>query len=187
MIPAVLVNKSNNQIILRGHYPALPLPNGQLPLIENLDVNTEWYIVHIPFAPPVYDTRIYNLLIQEDILSIPHPIYSTLKQFQIVYSLQKRTVDELKTAVEDVENQIDNLIFTREKQLKFLTLGVGILFNELESNVPGSLVLNQKETFIKDKIVEYATKIWQNDQIARNKKTRVDSNKDISLETDWII
>lgn len=181
MVPAILVQKSTGDIIKVGVYPANFNSDGSLPPIDGLDPDLEWYINYEPFIQPEYDPRVYILNIVKEILNTPHPVYTNLNQYKITYVLVKRTVGEITLAIDNSEEIANQSVFPIEQQLKVLALGLGVLFRAVQR-----LSLNAKEIAIRDKVLQIATKIWQNDQILLNKKQAAQAGSEVDLDSEWI-
>ncbi len=145
-VPAVLVRKSTKEILRFAPYFKLDLT----PVVpeDGLDPDLEWLIIHIPYAEPTYDSRIY-LLVQENpnlesLDSFPdHPSYQGIKAYQITYSTERRSNDEIIISIDNAEKQANDLIWSegehKDKQLLMMQASLkkssGATLNEYEEEL----------------------------------------------------
>lgn len=180
MVPAILVQKSTGDIIKVGVYPANFNSDGSLPPIDGLDPDLEWFVQYEPFVQPDYDPRVYVLNITKEILQTPHPQYPNLNQYKITYSLVKKANTEIEQSLVNAEQVANQNLLPLDKQLKLLTLAIAVLFRSV-----GGLQLNQKETAIKNKLMDVAVKIWKNDATFLAKKTSIEAGNEVNIDSDW--
>jgi polyhydroxyalkanoate synthesis regulator phasin len=173
--PAVLIRKSTGEIIKHADYP-----REDMQPISGLDPDLEWLIKYKPFVAPDYDSRIFVLNQTEEMTAIPHPDYPLLNQYRITFSTTKRVVDEIKVSIENAEREANENIFPYAKQLKILTLGLGVLFRRVEG-----MTLTTKETAVKDKILKLAVNVWKNDQALQNKIKELTAGLEPNIDEGW--
>lgn len=181
MIPAVLVQKSTGEIIKIGTYPAVPNPDGSLPDIVGLDPDLQWLAVYQPFMQPDYDPRVFVLVETKEVLpTTPHPVYTNLMQYKITYAVAKKTNTEIESSLVNAEQVANQNVFPIDKQLKLLTLSVAVLFRSVQG-----ISLNAKETAIKNKLMDLAVKIWQNDSMFADKKAALIAGQKVDIDSGW--
>lgn len=171
-LPAVLIRKSTGEIIKRALYP-----RSDMQPIVGLDPDLEWLLQYEPYQAPDYDSRVYTLNRFESITSEPHPIYSHLNQFLITYSTTRRIDSEIIINIENKETMCNESMLKYEKQLKLMALSIGVLFRNLDG-----MTLTTKEQTIKDFMMALATRIWKNDQLARDKIAEVTSGLEPNID-----
>ena len=171
---AVLIRKSTQEVIKKAMYPREDMQ----PVI-GLNPDMEWLIVREVNSIPIYDPRVYVLIKSEQITKVKDTEYPHLNQYQVTYSTEKRDITSITQNVTQLESDYNQQIIPYEKQLKLLTLGVGILFKYSKST------LTEKEQLIKDRLISIAIKIWKNDQTLRDKISAILANKLVDLDTNW--
>lgn len=173
--PAVLIRKSTGEIIKHADYPRLDMAP-----VEGLDPDLEWLIKVTPYVQPDYDSRIFVLNQTEEVTQTPHPDYPHLNQYRITFSTSKRATEEIAISVENAEREANESVFPYTKQLKILTLGLGVLFRKV-----GGMTLNAKEIAVKDKVLALAVKIWKNDQALRDKIAELAAGTEPNIDEGW--
>jgi hypothetical protein len=176
-LPAVLIRKSTGEIIKHGTYPRLDMDP-----VDGLDPDLEWLLKYTPYAVPEYDPRVYQLITTQEVTTDPHPDYSHLNQFRITYATQKREQEEIEANIENAEQLANNRIIENQRQLKLMVLGLAVLFRKVEG-----LALNQKEQVIANRIVAAGTKLWNNDQVLRNKVAAYLAGQEPDIDEGWVV
>lgn len=166
---AVLIK--NGVIIKRGQYPRTDMNT-----IINLEDGLEWLLINEDTIP-TYDSRIYNLVTTETITGTPHPIYPNINQLHVTYSLLKRSNEEIESNIIDAENSANSQVVPNKEQLKLLLLGVAI---SLEN-----LTLTGKKELIKNRLVNLALKIWNNDTNMKAKIQDLANGNPLNLDDGW--
>lgn len=173
--PAVLIRISTGEVIKHANLPGDPTQP-----IPGLDSDLKWLIKREPFAAPDYDERYFILNRIETAMQAPHPDYPLYEEWRITYTTTKRPTPEIVDEVKNAEQDALQKVFPARDQLKLLALGIAVLFRAQDG-----LQLNAKETAIKNKVLNLAQKIWQNDSVARTKETAVLANSEPDLDADW--
>lgn len=120
---------------------------------------------------PNYDSRIYSLVTTEEKLDL---IWKT------TFSVIKKAFDQIKVAVTNREN-VELLRHVKEyEREKLELLAIAVLFQ-----VQSGVVLNARQTAIKNKIIAAATKLFQNDQNAADLFTVIDADQVPNIDSGW--
>jgi hypothetical protein len=120
---------------------------------------------------PDYDSRVYDLVKTEEKIDLI---------WKATWATPKRAVTDIKTAVTNREN-IELFRHVREyEREKLEILGLAVLF-QLQSGV----VLNARQTAIKNKVLGAATKLFQNDTRAAELFTAIDANQVPDIDAGW--
>lgn len=174
-LPSVLVRKSTGEIIKHDLYP-----REDMQPVEGLDPDLEWLLKYEPFVRPDYDSRLFILQQNEEITETPHPDYAHLNQYLITFATLKRDVEEIQAHIENAETNANQSVLPYEKQLKIITLGLGVLFRKVEG-----MSLNAKEQVIADRVESIAVKLWKNDQTLRDKVEQLANGEEPNLDEGW--
>ena len=175
MIRAVKIKVSTQEVLYVGKYPRIDMQP-----VVGLDADLEWLIKYEPSPRPDVDGRIYDIVKNESITTTPHPDYPHLNQYLISYSTVKKIDDELDEAVVAAELDANKTIFTEQQQLKYITLGLGVLIHYMEGNTATA-----KMIVIKNKIKAMALRIWNNDTEMRNKIQEIIDGTTPDLDANW--
>ena len=172
-VPATLIRISTQQVLVRGLLPTSPENE-----VQGLDPDLEWLIDYEPFAPPLYDGRVFMLQTTLDITSEAHPDWPLYNQYKITYSTARRAVDDIKSHIvnaerEQVRRHVDYLD-------KLAILGLAVIFREVEG-----MQLNATETALKQRILRNATKIFTNHQRRKQLETEADQLQDLDIDAGW--
>ena len=174
-LQSVLIRKSTGEIIKHALYP-----REDMQPIDGLDPDLEWLVKYEPYLAPDYDSRIFLLNRTEEVTTTPHPDYEWLNQYQITYSTTKRVDEDIVLSIENAEVQANETMLPYTKQLKYLTLGLGVLFR----NVDG-MTLTQKEQVVKDKMIALATRVWKNDAELQAKVAELVAGTEPNIDEGW--
>lgn len=120
---------------------------------------------------PDYDPRYYVLVTTET------PNVAN-ESWDITYNTQKRPVEEITRAAENVEAAIREAILPQDKVNLYLLLAVATLFRRVEG-----LTLTNKENVLKDRVVSMAIKVWSNRDAFDTKVTQIEANQEPDLDT----
>ena len=174
-LPSVLLRKSTGEIIKHALYP-----REDMQPVVGLDPDLEWLVKFEPYLVPDYDSRIFLLNRIEEVTTTPHPDYSWLNQYRITYSTTKRVNDDIILNVENAETQANETMLPYTKQLKYLTLGLGVLFRNLDG-----MALTPKELVVKDKMMVLATRVWKNDAELQLKVAEIIAGTEPNIDAGW--
>ena len=153
MIPSVLIQKSTKSILKYAPYPKLEVT----PFLEGeIDPDLEWLVIHIPHAEPDYDSRIYilatNLPDLEFLNSFPeHPDYQGIKSYQITYTPEKRSNEDIIISIDNAKKDANDLIWRegehKDKQILMmqasLKASTGATLNDYEQTL-----INEMDTIV---------------------------------------
>lgn len=174
-LPSVLIRKSTGEIIKHANYP-----REDMQPITGLDPDLEWLVKRELFKQPDYDSRIFILNQNEEITTKADEEFIHLNKYEISYTTEKRSDDEIKFSIENAERNANEQLFPFEKQMKLLLLGVGVLFRKIEG-----MTLNEKEQTIADAITATSVQMWKNDQATIDKKIDVDDGIEPNIDEGW--
>ena len=179
-IASVLVQKSTKSILKYAPYPRLEVT----PFLEGeIDPDLEWLIIHIPFPEPVYDPRIYVMVTNNPDLNFlelfpEHPQYPGIRAYQITYSPEKRSNEDIIISIDNAEKEANDLIWSEgEHKDKML------LMTSATMKASTGAQLNSEELDLINKMNELAVKISKNrdnrnilvDQLMENQVPNIDS------------
>ncbi len=145
MVPSVLVQKSTKSILKYAPYPRLEVT----PFLEGeIDPDLEWLVIYIPNPEPDYDSRIYimgtNLPDLNSLDSFPeHPNYPGIKAYQITYTPEKRSNEDIIISIDNVQKEMNNIIWSesehKDKQVLMmqasLKASTGAILNSYEESL----------------------------------------------------
>ena len=97
-VPATLIRIATGEVLIRGLLPVAPTEP-----VPGLDPDLQWLIDYEPFAPPLYDSRVFLLQTTMDITVLDHPTYPLYKQYRITYATVRRAVNEIKEHIVNAE------------------------------------------------------------------------------------
>lgn len=140
--------------------------------ITGLDPDYKVYGYYIPYAEPEYDSRGWTLIITKTMIDSPHPIYgSNLLTYEVTYSLQRKSDEELYLAVDNAETNANEQLLPaiastskRQRSIKLL---------HKKSN---GFTLTQDETDFLDLMDEYADAMDDNADNADSMKDYIEAN-----------
>lgn len=144
-VQSVLVRKSTKEIIKHALYPREEVT----PFLEGeIDPDYEWLIQYIPFSEPDYDPRVYIMVTNlPDLQNLDafeeHPNYPGIKAYQITYSPEKRSKEEIIISIDNAEKEANDLIWSegehKDKQLLMmqasLKASTGATLNDYEQEL----------------------------------------------------
>ena len=174
-LPSILIRKSTGEVIKHANYP-----RADMALIDGLDPDLEWLIKRELFIAPDYDSRIFILNQNEAITTTSDIEYPHLNQYQITYSTEKRSNDDIQISVENAERQANESVFPYTEQLKTMLLGIAVLFRANDG-----LALNPKEQVVADKVLALAVKVWKNDQAMQDKIQEIVDGTEPNIDEGW--
>jgi hypothetical protein len=138
--------------------------------IVGLDPDLEYLAIDRDETPN-YDSRAYLLVTSEAKVG---------SLWRITYTTPKKANDQIKVAIQNREvAEIEKHMRNYERE-KMEILGLAVLF-QLQSGV----VLNARQTAIKNRVLAAATKLFQNDQTAADMFAVVDTNAVPDIDTGW--
>jgi hypothetical protein len=138
--------------------------------IVGLDPDLEYLAIDRDETPN-YDSRAYLLVTGEAKVG---------SLWRITYTTPKKANDQIKVAIQNREvSEIEKHLRNYERE-KMEILGLAVLF-QLQSGV----VLNARQTAIKNRVLAAAQKLFQNDQTAADKFAVVDANGVPDFDADW--
>lgn len=174
-LPAALVNKTTRALIRKANYPCADIND----TVPGLDADKEWLIIREDTLP-IYDERVYDLVTSETATTIPDAEYSHLNVYQVNYSTQRRENTVISDNARERELQANTGIIPIQKQLKYMALGLGVIFRNY--NIAG---LTPNEQVIANKWVSIATRLFTNDTNLQTKLAEIAANQDPDLDTGW--
>lgn len=172
-VPATLIRISTGEVLTRKLLPGDPSQP-----IPGLDPDLKWLIDYEPFAPPLYDGRVYSLQTTLDATSEEHPTYPLYDQYKITYTTVRR-------AVEDIKEEIINAERTEfgkhvDYMDKLSLMGLAIIFREL-----GGLQLTPLEQAVRTRIINNATKVYKNYQRRQQLELEAEQLQPLDIDAGW--
>lgn len=174
-VPAVLIRISTGEII---KHDVLPVADPATQEVQGLNPDLKWLIKHEPFAPPQYDSRVYQLQTTEAVTEEEHPDYPLYDRYLITYQTIRRPVDEIQQAIINAER----VEFGRHVDYleKLAILGISILSRRIEG-----LQLSQTEQNIMNRIERNGNKIWQNHQRRKQLEAEAEQVQPVDIDAGW--
>lgn len=182
MIPSVLIQKSTKSILKYAPYPKLEVT----PFLEGeIDPDLEWLVIHIPHAEPDYDSRIYilatNLPDLEFLNSFPeHPDYQGIKSYQITYTPEKRSEEDIIISIDNAEKEANNLIWSegihKDKML--------LMINASTKAATGAILNSEEETLLED-MNAIAVKLSKNKANRNLLVSQINTNQVPNIDLGW--
>ncbi len=86
-----------------------PVETDNLPL-AGLDPDLKVYGEHIPFPEPPFDSRGWNLIITNTMKESAHPTYPDLLTYEITYTTERLTDEQLYSSVDTMETYSNELL-----------------------------------------------------------------------------
>ena len=131
-------------------------------------------LLHVDFAPPQYDSRLYLLETVETVDAEDNEIRRT-------YRTVKRPVDEQKTAAENVETQQLSQFFRLERQMLETTLMLGAVmkFAINQEQLPNKIA-TKAQAYIRN-----ATKLWRNRDRLEEILSDIENGTEPDLDAGW--
>lgn len=150
------------------------------PPVQGLDADLEYFIVREPYEVPEYDPRLVDLNSIESPVDEFDEVETTLRKWIVSYSVADRTTDDKKDSVDEVKELSNIGVFPQKKHLEYLTLYAIISRRE-------SLGLNisDEQQNILDRFEAKGQKIWLNYINGLAKKSDLDSNLPVDLDSNW--
>lgn len=181
-IPSVLVQKSTKSILKFAPYPRLeitPFPEG------DLDPDLEWLIVYTPFSEPDYDPRIYLLVTNIPDLNYlnsfaDHPDYSGIKAYQITYSAEKRSPEDIIISINNAEKEANNLIWSESIHKDKM-----LLMMNASTKASTGAILNSEEQQLLDDMNTIAVKLSKNKDNRNILVSMVNANLVPNIDAGW--
>ena len=172
-VPATLIRIATGEVLIRGLLPVAPTEP-----VPGLDPELQWLIDYEPFAPPLYDSRVFLLQTTLDITADNHPDYPLYKQYRITYATVRRAVDEIKEHIVNAErNQLPRHVDYIDK---LCLLGLAILFREVQG-----LTLNPTEQALRTRIIRNAQKIFANHRRRRQLENEAGQLQPLDIDAGW--
>lgn len=145
MIPSVLIQKSTKSILKYAPYPKLEVT----PFLEGeIGPDLEWLVIYTPHAEPDYDSRIYLLVTNFPDLNYldlfqEHPDYPGIRAYQITYTPEKRSNEDIIISIDNAQKDANDLIWRegehKDKQVLMmqasLKASTGAILNEYEQSL----------------------------------------------------
>jgi hypothetical protein len=172
---AVVVKKSTGEVINYNYNvldPSQP--------IQGLDPDLEVLLKYTPYDMPDYDSRIYKLVVTEEITTTPHPDYSNYNQFRKTYATQKRTNEEISLAVQNAESLANEQLISTNERLKLLALGLASCIRRLNG-----VNWSKREVTLTNNIVNKAIKMFRNDEELQRKLDQIAAGEEPNLDEGW--
>jgi hypothetical protein len=149
-----------------------------LPVV-GLDPDLIYLAKNTPYPEPEYDPRIYILITQlPDLASLnfdtmpSHPDHPNIKEYRITYTTEQRLNEAISTSIDNAESIANQNVFPGEVQVKSMLLAISSLIK-----LQNSLKLNKDEQKNLDTVVAYSSTVWENNQMAQEKKTLLATNQ----------
>jgi len=181
-VPSVLIRKSTKEIIKHALYPR----ENVTPFLEGeIDPDYEWLIVYTPYTEPDYDSRIYimvtNLPNLEFLNSFQdHPDYPGIKAYQVTYSPEKRSVDEIIISINNAEKEFNNLIWSEaiHKDRMLLMLAAA------DKKTNGQELNSTEQEYLND-MTNIAVKVSKNLANKNLLISQVNLNQEPNIDSGW--
>lgn len=153
--------------------------NIESPVVAGLEDDLEVLEKVIPYTMPVIDYRLYSLEVNNIAVDEvgPNP---PLKQFQTIYTILDRSIEEKKISIDEMESDSNYSTFPSIKQLKYLLLYIALTRREALG-----LSISAAQQAILDKGDAIALKVWQNHINALSLKEDLDNSIEIDLDEGW--
>lgn len=175
-LPAVLIRKSTGEILKHA-----PYPNSDMSPVIGLDPDLEWLLKHEPFPSPDYDSRIFELGVEEAVTTDPHPQYPDIKTYKRTYKTNRRPDEDIKRHIENAEEAANRELVQYRTDDKLFMLAIGILVR-----INAGVQPSAKEQAILDTVMAYDEPIWKNDAEKENKKAQVDAGQEPNIDEGWV-
>lgn len=176
-VPATQIQLSTGLVTRRG---PLPVADPTQP-VPGLDPDFVWLIDYEPYASPAYDPRIYNLTTVFTNNGVPHPTYPLYNQYEISYTVQIKSHEELYQAVDDKEQDVLNSLITFDKKDKLFTDMLGILI----ALADGINLDDDEQAVLDDMIAKYSVR-----KIHKNRKKQlyddISKDKPFDIDDGWV-
>lgn len=149
---------------------------------QGLDPDLKVYAYYYPHPEPEFDSRLFILKVTSELVEQPHPVYTTVNQYRVSYSEEKRDIQEMITEVKNAMVQANQLIYNG--------------YNISEVVLKTSYVLDKKineeslatwETDILSLNKEIAAKIQNNQDICLSKIADIEAGRPVNIDEGWII
>lgn len=159
----VLRRISTSQILGRNlHYPTSTDDS----TIVGLDPDLEYLAMDQDLVPD-YDPRVFRLTTAE-----ARNADTTPPTWHITYGTEKRSEEEIKTAITNAEALENIKLVPTQETLKLTIMGLGILFRSVKG-----LQLNAKEQAVLDRLTEVYAAIDKHDSIVAEKFADVEADR----------
>lgn len=181
-IQSVLVQKSTKSILKYAPYPRLeitPFPEG------DLDPDLEWLIIYTPYPEPDYDSRIYIMVTNEPDLnflsSFPnHPDYNGIKSYQITYSPEKRSNEEIIISIDNAEKDANNIIWSEQVHKDRM-----LFMLSASAKAAAGFQLNAEEEASQEEMAAIVVKLSKNKANRNLLISQVESNQVPNIDLGW--
>ena len=182
MIPSVLIQKSTKSILRYALYPRAEIT----PFLEGeLDPDLEWLVIYTPYAEPDYDPRIYLLVTNypnlEFLSSFPdHPDYPGIKAYQITYTPEKRSKEEIIVSIDNAQKEANSLVWSesehKDKQ---------ILMMQAALKASTGAILNSYEQSLLNEMSEVVVKLSKNNDNRSILVSMVNAGLEPNIDSGW--
>ncbi len=174
-VPATLIRISTSEILVRGLLPVAPTEP-----VPGLDPDLQWLIDYEPFAPPLYDSRVFLLQTTMDITALDHPDYPLYKQYRITYATERRAVDEIKEHIVNKERvELERHI---DYMNKLAILGLTVVFRNL-----AGLQLTQAEQAVRARVIRNGQKIFANHKRRTQLEAEAGQLQPLDIDAGWSV
>lgn len=149
---SALVENVDYQILNRNNCPRI---DGQ-PVV-GLEPNTEWMANYEPYKTMDYDPRVYIPVKHETPTVIAHPSYPNYHQFLITYTYERRSNEDIVTAIKAKMSDANASLITQSDRdmLNVITINSGY-------NLADGKQLTPEEITAKNRLQEVNCKMQKN-------------------------
>lgn len=164
-------------------------PNKECPVIDGSPIdftgapnaqNLEWLVKTYGDRVPGFDFRIYIEDEYSSPTNLPHPDFSNYRQFKAVYSLVRRTNEDILNVIEQIENEANLSIQNESEKAK-----MQLLFPTVQSKKIAGLALEPFEQEVWDRQNIVSQKAWQNAANAKNLKDAIIAGLTPDISKGW--
>jgi hypothetical protein len=179
-VPAVLILKTTKQIIKEDVYP-----REDMQPVQGLPPEYEWFVKHIPFAEPPYDSRVF--MMQTDLPDLDqlalweeHPNYEGIRAYKIGYTPIKRENIDIIRSIENAEKEANDGVFSEavhKDQMAFM-------LNSVHKDAKGQALTVDEQDQI-DKLAIVTVNLAKNKDEAANKIAQVEAGQTPNISEGW--
>jgi hypothetical protein len=179
-VPAVLILKSTKQIIKEGIYP-----REDMQPVQGLPPEYEWFIKHIPFAEPPYDSRVFIMStdfpdLDQIALWEEHPDYPEIRAYKIGYTPIKRPDTDIIRSIENAEKEANNGVFSEAVHKDEFAF----MLNSVHKDAKGQTLTAEEQDQI-DKLAIVTVNLAKNKDEALNKIAQVEAGQTPNISEGW--
>lgn len=179
-VPAVLIRKSTKQIIKEAIYP-----RSDMSAIEGMDPDYEWLVKYIPYAEPLFDSRIYVMATNlPDLAGLEsfeqHPNYVGLREYRITYTPERRPDADIIRSIENAQKEANNGVFSEAVHKDEFAF----MLNSIHKDAKGQILTIEEQDQI-DKLAIVTVNLAKNADAAENKIAQVTAGQVPNIDEGW--